>query len=301
MSAKELYTIGEISQICNISAKTLRFYDSTDLVKPQIKNPSTLYRYYTKEQMFTIFLIKKLQLLGFSLKEIKSLLESNNPDIYVSELSVKLEEINKKITSLQKIYSEGLFFIDKLKIKKEHKDYLEIENAHLESVQENISHGYQKEVQLETIKKRDVLYTIARMHEYNNIDISINRWFEIYKMAEERKLTVTGSIFLTYHTDNPMEQFFKSSCDLEVMLPVEGRQDCNDIKEFGGFTAAVAVHVGSYESISVTHLRLLKWVDENGFVLADKVTEEYLISPIDLKTDCGYITRIIAPVVPKND
>ena len=55
-----MYSIGEISEITDTSGKTLRYYDQIGLLKPDCKNPETLYRYYTKDQVFSVFLIKKL-------------------------------------------------------------------------------------------------------------------------------------------------------------------------------------------------------------------------------------------------
>ena len=94
MAEKKLYSIGEISEITDTSGKTLRYYDMIDFLTPGYKNPDTLYRYYTKDQVFSVFLIKKLQTLGFSLKEIQVLMSEDTPDIYAKEVSKKMKWVN---------------------------------------------------------------------------------------------------------------------------------------------------------------------------------------------------------------
>nr|WP_317855270.1 GyrI-like domain-containing protein [Chakrabartyella piscis] len=95
-----------------------------------------------------------------------------------------------------------------------------------------------------------------------------------------------------------MEQFFLSTCELEVMVPVIATdvKYCNALRTFGGYNAVIAYHVGSYENISATHLRLLKWIADNNLKLAGHISEEYIISPIDLQSSQSYITKIIAPI-----
>jgi effector-binding domain-containing protein len=156
-----------------------------------------------------------------------------------------------------------------------------------------------REIRVEEIPEMDVLYTRKRMTDYNNTEISVNRWFELFKVAEKRGLPVSGSIILAYHTENPMEQFFKSTCELECMLPVKkDEREFFDMKPFGGFNAATALHIGEYETISTTHLKLLKWIEAQGLKLGGKICEEYIISPVDLNTSTGYVTKIIAPLAP---
>ena len=52
--------IGEFSKICNVTTKTLRYYDEIGLLKPSIVNGHNGYRYYDVQQLKTILLITKL-------------------------------------------------------------------------------------------------------------------------------------------------------------------------------------------------------------------------------------------------
>lgn len=88
-----MITIKEFANLCHCNARTLRYYDSIDLLKPIYVNEDTGYRYYKKEQALDYLKIKNLQQAGFLIEEIKSLLNEDDQKC--------MEEIAKKI-NLQK-------------------------------------------------------------------------------------------------------------------------------------------------------------------------------------------------------
>ena len=71
MNRTDYYSIGEVASTCNISIRTLRYYDEISLVVPEIRKEGSKYRYYSKDQMVNILIIRKLRCLGIGLKEIK--------------------------------------------------------------------------------------------------------------------------------------------------------------------------------------------------------------------------------------
>lgn len=70
-----IFTIGEIAKLFNISTQALRLYDRIDLLKPAYINEETGYRYYSIGQFVNLECIKRCKAMGFSLEEIKDLLE----------------------------------------------------------------------------------------------------------------------------------------------------------------------------------------------------------------------------------
>ena len=71
-----MYKIGDFSILSNVTIKTLRYYDTIDLFKPKIIDKFTGYRYYSDEQLEDFSLILKYKDLGFSLEEIKKLINN---------------------------------------------------------------------------------------------------------------------------------------------------------------------------------------------------------------------------------
>ncbi len=67
---KELYSIGEVSELLDLTTQTLRFYDREGVVVPAYVDPETGYRKYTYDQIGYIERVRYLQGLGLSLKEI---------------------------------------------------------------------------------------------------------------------------------------------------------------------------------------------------------------------------------------
>lgn len=70
-----MLSIGEFSNICKVSTKTLRYYVDIGLLLPNQVNPENGYRYYSIEQLETMLLINRLKLYHFSLDEIKTILQ----------------------------------------------------------------------------------------------------------------------------------------------------------------------------------------------------------------------------------
>lgn len=109
----ERYTIGEAAKKLQVSTRTLRFYEEKDLVRP-VYTEENGYRFYEKDQIRQLELILFLKELGFSLKQIKMLIQdehgSQSLELLLKEQyqenQRKIDEISKKqaqIKYLQKI------------------------------------------------------------------------------------------------------------------------------------------------------------------------------------------------------
>ncbi len=107
------YSIGEVAKKLQVSTRTLRYYDEKDLVRPAYIKENG-YRFYSEEQIRHIELIIFLKELGFSLKQIKMLIQdehgSQSLELLLKEQyqenQRKIDEISKKqakIEHLQKI------------------------------------------------------------------------------------------------------------------------------------------------------------------------------------------------------
>jgi len=70
----QLFSIGEFSQICGLSVKTLRFYHEKGLLKPAHVDAGTDYRYYDAACLDRARIIARLRELQFSLDDIARIL-----------------------------------------------------------------------------------------------------------------------------------------------------------------------------------------------------------------------------------
>lgn len=98
---KKLYSIGEVSKIMGISVQLLRYYCDIHLITPAHINASTGYRYFSYNQFPDIDRTRYLLKCGLKLKEIKEILEEDNPDLLVSTLEIKEQEKREELRRLQ--------------------------------------------------------------------------------------------------------------------------------------------------------------------------------------------------------
>ena len=95
-------TIKEFAHLCGCNPQTLRFYDHENLLKPVKVDEWSGYRYYDKNQALVYVKIKNLQKAGFSINEIKGLLEADNQVIF-DAFSAKIAEQEEKLAEIRKI------------------------------------------------------------------------------------------------------------------------------------------------------------------------------------------------------
>lgn len=71
----ELYKIGEVAERTSLSIKTIRHYDEVGLVEPSERSAGG-FRLYTEADVDRLFAIRRMKPLGFTLDEMRSLLQS---------------------------------------------------------------------------------------------------------------------------------------------------------------------------------------------------------------------------------
>ncbi len=279
---KNYYSIGKVSTLCNVPIKTLRYYDKIGLLVPDYRKDDSNYRYYTQEQILTLFIIRKLKLLGIPLKEISQIVCDRDATTMGRCIKERLKEISQAIEVLNDQYAEGQLLLDRLE--KGH-NILETEQSHWAT----------EGIRVEEIPVCTVIFTRRIKKNYKNNDVSVDRWFELFEMVSQQKLRMIGPVILTYH-NNPLEQFFKTDCDLEISIQVNESRNLPEFKQFGGFKAVTALHIGRNDEIIQTHIKAIKWLNQQGYTIAGPISEEYIISPVDINNEENHITKIIIPI-----
>lgn len=104
----EKLTIGKLAEMAGVGVETVRFYQRKEL----LREPKAVgaFRTYSEDDAQKIIFIKKAQELGFTLSEVKELLELNTkPRTTCGAVKVKtqakLTEINEKIADLNRMKS----------------------------------------------------------------------------------------------------------------------------------------------------------------------------------------------------
>lgn len=71
----DLMRIGEIADFFHVSRKALRLYEKKGIIKPVEVDASNGYRYYSAGQVRQLNALLELQALGFSLEEIRRIMD----------------------------------------------------------------------------------------------------------------------------------------------------------------------------------------------------------------------------------
>lgn len=281
MDKKDYFSIGKVSDICGISIKTLRYYDKIKLLIPNHRKDSSKYRYYSYEQLVTLFIIKQLRYLGFDFKQIKDIIDNSDLDKICKIIDLKLKQLNFEKDNINRCINE----IEVFKARMNRGNSLWLEKT---------SYNKSFPIQIEEIPLINIFAQSRLMRGYRNENVNIENWMQVVESAKEQKLNVVGSIFVSYYTDI-FGQFLQKDCEIEFAIQVSDDIK-KGIKKFGGFTAATLVHVGEYKDIIHKYIELKRWIEDNNYIISGNATEEFIISPIDTNNSDFHTTKILIPV-----
>lgn len=106
-----MYTITEFSSKTGVSNRTLRFYEELGLLMAKDRNDSG-HRIYGMEELSKLQFIQSLKFIGYSLQEIKDLINNQqvNANSFKDSLSFQRKIMNEKKAEIE----EALNTIDKL-------------------------------------------------------------------------------------------------------------------------------------------------------------------------------------------
>lgn len=110
------YKIGEVARRADVNKETVRYYEKRELI-PQPDRRRSGYRIFTQRHINQIRFIKRAQELGFTLSEIKELLElrmdeNTSCSEIKQEAQEKYQDVKEKIEDLQRIKVTLIELID---------------------------------------------------------------------------------------------------------------------------------------------------------------------------------------------
>ncbi|MEY8281208.1 MerR family transcriptional regulator [Oscillospiraceae bacterium 52-8] len=100
MGQKKQLSILEFSRLTGIARDNLRFYDRIGLLKPALRGDNG-YRYYTRHQLGSAYLISSLRLLGVGLEEIRRYSADRTPDKMLALFADQEARIQAEIARLR--------------------------------------------------------------------------------------------------------------------------------------------------------------------------------------------------------
>ncbi|MBQ9014609.1 MAG: MerR family transcriptional regulator [Firmicutes bacterium] len=274
MTAKEatgekLYSIGEVSKICNVSKKALRFYDEIGIISPDQVSSKTHYRYYSRRSLLDLTILKYYKQMGFKLEETRDLLHSEE---YRHMERGFLEKINE-------LQDEQLAV-----------------NVKLTSVTD----WYELLVEAQTVIEndvRDVSVKFIETKEYgfmdqdyisDSMEAVINlQWTDYLETIGNE---ITGAVHIVYPSwkDRVSGRCDKMRIMQEMILPCKPEQ----MVQMGGEMMLSCYHIGPHDTIGETYQKMEAWAKEHGYNLAEDSWERYVTDCWTTKNEDMYVTEI---------
>ena len=114
-----IVNIGKAAKLSNLTVKTVRYYADIGLVRP-LKNNSTGYRDFSKDDLARLQFVAKARKFNFSIQECEELLslysDKNRPSKDVKALTLdKISQIDAKLIELKDLRHQLSFLANNCK------------------------------------------------------------------------------------------------------------------------------------------------------------------------------------------
>lgn len=278
MKYNERYSIGDMSQICNISKKALRYYDKIGLITSQRQDYNN-YRYYTRDSLLAVPVIKYYKQMGFKLEEMKAFIEGNVPNVFgaiqnsfqrkLGELEEIQDEIRRKYVSVKDWYDlvvEGQMVIDN-NICQVSVKYMELNEL----------------ICLEQTFDNDIRAAII------NIDFT--------NFLEEIHNEITGPVILNFSSfaDRVRNKEQKVRIMQKTLMPFAEKYQYM----FGGCMMASCYHIGPHETLNDTYKKMQTWARQHDYDLGTELFERYVTDYWTTGNSSHFVTEVLAKVAKK--
>ncbi|WP_288296832.1 MerR family transcriptional regulator [uncultured Pyramidobacter sp.] len=278
------FTIGQMAELCNVSAKQLRHYDANGILAPARRDPQSGYRFYTENQIEEILLIQEMHAIGLSLKDIGSLLNRRDLSSLRLELEQGLAAARDELERARRKYDRTVEVLLRVMHAMEHRA------APL---------AQEREIRLADVPARTVAFT-RYVSSWNAKKLFIQRRAELYKIAARHGLHMTGANMAIFHSGY-LKQFSDDPADgegdLEICIRVVDLPgNCPTVRTIPAFRAVTALYGGDYRAMKPRYLEMERWAAEHGVALAGTSLEEYLVGASMTRHREDYVTRLYLPV-----
>ncbi|WP_252250457.1 MerR family transcriptional regulator [Clostridium sp. ZBS13] len=273
MRENELYCIGRVEKICNLSKKALRYYDKKGILSPDKVSAENGYRYYSKKTLLSVPMIKYYKQSGFKLEEMKELLEGKNYSIFAKSFSQKIDELKEVENEVN------------LKLKSI-KDWYDLILEAQMVIENDI-----RDVSVKYVDSRTMVY-LNQDFDYDYMDSIINIEFTNY--IESINNAITGPVIIEFPS---FDEKVNGTCNkIKIMQETILKCKDNETFGFGGFMVASCYHIGNHETINEAYKKIKDWVDKNGYNCEEKSYERYVTDYWTTKNSDNFVTEIMVKI-----
>lgn len=273
-TGKDKYLIGDVSRICNVPKKTLRYYDSIGIIKPEQISEFNSYRYYSSDNMYDIIVLKYFKQMGYSLDEIRKNLCTKDLNIVLNGLMTKVEELERA----KKVIENEI--------------YAALEWKSLISEGESVRREYTGEISIKEYSMEEYCCLNQSFnYDYKSSIINIS-WSQ---MLETNKEEIKGPVIIKF------DSFYDKKAGIAkrgtiLQKGMSGIQHNIDKIKFGGKFLSI-YHVGDYSNIEKTYEKLESFIKENDVKVSDEVFERYVVDYWTTNDKTLFVTEILLPLL----
>lgn len=265
-----MYKIGDFSKLAKTTVKTLRYYEKEGLLIPSYTDSDNGYRYYETKQLLSLAKIVHLKQLGFSIDDIKSIMNGANLDKILHDKKVMLEKEIENYTQI----------------------VLQINNILEEK-------NMKKEVIIKELPDYTVYYKEGVIENYSKIgEFVLQSAEECLALNPNIKCIEPDYCYISYLDGEYKENNIK----IRYTQAVETAGVEDDKIKFAKLepvSAACIYHKGSYSNFPESYQYILKWISDNGYEIIDAIRERYIDGVWNTEDENNYLTEIMIPIKKK--
>ncbi len=274
MQKEELYSIGEVSRICNISRKALRFYDQIGVVKPDTICKENGYRYYSRDTLLTVPVLKYYKQMGFKLEEMQGLVEGDGYYFLKESFLNKIDELKEQE---QQIHNSLVAV----------KEWYElIREAGL------VVQNPAQEVGIKYIQPVECLY-LEQDFRYRYMESIINiQWVNYLESVQNE---ISGPVILRFPS---YEEKMAGTCTRAGIMQKAVRPFIKSAGRavYGGIMAACVYHVGPFETVGEEYGRIRDWAEARGYRCGPECYERYVVDYWTTRDPAEFVTEVVVPI-----
>ena len=264
-----LFSIGKAAEMCDVSSRTLRFYEKNDIISPDYVDEENHYRYYSYDTMRRIQATRYLLDQGFSLSQIKETFHKSDLtslrelfQTQISETESQIEYYQQRLASLRSWYDLIVEGEPVLKLPLTHFYMTEYPQGY---------NGGSDEAHLETL-----FYTSYKLDGHSLVDM--------------------GGAF-TFKYDSYEDRMSGKACGFSLLQEAYTfRPNFEGAVTLGGFKAVCCYHIGDPANIFNTYEKLVKWAEDHEYHLEGTSLERHVIDFYSVESIDQYVTEILLPV-----
>lgn len=268
----QMYSIGEVAKLCNVSRKTLRFYEQLGLLKPDHVSLDNGYRYYTEETMNSIPVIKYYKQMGFKLQEMKGVQQSGDYFYHETMFLTKLEELKLEE---QRIFDSFTAVSDWLGLIRE--GTIASENS-------------MRSVNVKYFEQENYVF-LEQEFSQNYMDAVINIPWVNY--LEEQKCSITGPVILRF--EDCGEEDFHCSKMMIMQKPIHAQNMNMPKRMIGGQMFLSSYHIGDLANIGQQYKKMKAWAKANHYRCKNEVFQRYVIDYWSTMNVDKFVVELLIP------